>query len=112
MSIYEVSWTLYAYPNYEIYDIRLKLFIYFWTISVRQNNWMNNILWKWFIDDILVIFNGTYEEIEDFYKFAESFHDTIKFDKSSYSIDRSSWIHVRLIDLGKELGSYISRVIL
>ena len=48
------------------------------------------ILWKRFIDDIFVIFNGTYEEINDFHVFANSFHDTIKFDQPSYNEDRNS----------------------
>ena len=48
------------------------------------------IFWKRFIDDVFVIFNGTYEEISEFHKYTNNFHDTIKFDEPSYNPNKNS----------------------
>ena len=37
--------------------------------------------WKRFIDDILLLFLGTYEQLEELYTYLNSYHATMKFDK-------------------------------
>ena len=47
-------------------------------------------LWKCFIDDILCIFSGSWEQFEEFFNFLNSTHTTIKYDTPSYNSDDNS----------------------
>ena len=47
-------------------------------------------LWKRFIDDILVIFTGSWEQFEEFFEYLNSTHPTIKYDEPYYYSDTNS----------------------
>ena len=47
-------------------------------------------LWKRFIDDILLIWLGSWEESCKFFNYLNSFHMTIKFDEPYYNKDDNS----------------------
>ena len=40
--------------------------------------------WKRFIDDILLLFLGTLEELDELYTYLNSYHPTMKFDNPEY----------------------------
>ena len=46
--------------------------------------------WKRFIDDILLLFLGTHEELEELYTFLNSFHPTMKFDRPKFDTSNNS----------------------
>jgi hypothetical protein len=46
--------------------------------------------WKRFIDDILLLFLGTHEELEELYTFLNSFHPTMKFDRPEFDASNNS----------------------
>ena len=46
-------------------------------------------LWKRFIDDILIIFTGNWEQFEEFFEYLNSTHNTIKYDKPSYDSEQN-----------------------
>ena len=47
-------------------------------------------LWKRFIDDMLVIFTGSWEQFEEFFEYLNSTHPTIKYDEPCYYSDTNS----------------------
>ena len=47
-------------------------------------------LWKRFIDDVLIIFTGNWEQFEEFFNYLNSTHSTIKYDKPCYNADDNS----------------------
>ena len=46
--------------------------------------------WKRFIDDILLLFWGTYEELEELFEFLNNFHPTMKFDEPQFNKEENS----------------------
>ena len=46
--------------------------------------------WKRFIDDILLLFTGTYEELEELFEFLNNFHPTMKFDQPQFDKNNNS----------------------
>jgi hypothetical protein len=46
--------------------------------------------WKRFIDDILLLFLGTYEQLEELYTYLNSYHPTMKFDKPEFDRTNNS----------------------
>ena len=52
--------------------------------------------WKRFIDDILLLFLGTTEQLEELHTFLNSYHPTMKFDKPDYNENDNS---TNLLDL-------------
>ena len=46
--------------------------------------------WKRFIDDIFIIFTGSYEELEDFHSYLNSVHPTMKFDEYQHNRENNS----------------------
>ena len=46
--------------------------------------------WKRFIDDIFIIWTGSYSQFEAFFNFINSFHPTIKFDPPQHNKDENS----------------------
>ena len=47
-------------------------------------------LWKRYIDDILVIFTGSWEMFEEFFEYLNSTHPTIKYDQPCYNPETNS----------------------
>ena len=46
--------------------------------------------WKRFIDDILLLFLGTYEELEELFQHLNTFHPTMKFDQPQHNKEENS----------------------
>ena len=46
--------------------------------------------WKRFIDDILLLFLGSYDELEELFEHLNTFHPTMKFDKPEYNKEENS----------------------
>ena len=46
--------------------------------------------WKRFIDDVLLLFLGSFEKLEEFHAYLNSCHPTMKFDKAEYNKDDNS----------------------
>ena len=46
--------------------------------------------WKRFIDDVLLLFLGSFEQLEEFHAYLNSCHPTMKFDKPEYNKDDNS----------------------
>ena len=46
--------------------------------------------WKRFIDDVLLLFLGTYEQLEELHTFLNSYHPTMKFDKPDFDQTNNS----------------------
>ena len=46
--------------------------------------------WKRFIDDILLLFLGTREELKELHQYLNSYHPTMKFDEPDYDEDENS----------------------
>ena len=46
--------------------------------------------WKRFIDDILLLFLGSYEELEKLYSYLNGYHPTIKFDRPEFDKTNNS----------------------
>jgi hypothetical protein len=46
--------------------------------------------WRRFIDDIFIIWTGSYEQFDDFFNFINSFHPTIKFDEPDHDKEKNS----------------------
>ena len=47
-------------------------------------------LWKRFIDDVLLIFTGSWQQFEEFFEYLNSTHSTIKYDKPCYNPEENS----------------------
>ena len=48
------------------------------------------LLWKRFIDDILIIWEGSWELFQEFFNFINNFHKTMKFDEPNYASESNS----------------------
>ena len=46
--------------------------------------------WKRFIDDVLLFFSGTYEDLDRFYTYLNSVHHTMNFDKYEHDKEENS----------------------
>ena len=46
--------------------------------------------WKRFIDDILLLFLGSYDELEELFEHLNTFHPTMKFDRPEYNKENNS----------------------
>jgi hypothetical protein len=46
--------------------------------------------WRRFIDDILLLFLGSYEELDELFQFLNNFHPTMKFDEPQFNKDDNS----------------------
>ena len=46
--------------------------------------------WKRFIDDILLLFLGSYEELEELFQHLNNFHPTMKFDQPQHNEEENS----------------------
>ena len=46
--------------------------------------------WKRFIDDILLLFLGSYEELEELYSYLNGYHPTMKFDRPEFDKTNNS----------------------
>ena len=46
--------------------------------------------WRRYIDDILIIFTGTYEQFDELFKHINSVHETIKFDNPNHKKEDNS----------------------
>ena len=47
-------------------------------------------LWKRFIDDILIIFTGSWQQFQEFFEYLNNTHSTIKYDEPCYFPDDNS----------------------
>ena len=46
--------------------------------------------WKRFIDDVLIFFSGSYEELDRFHSYLNSVHPTVKFDEYEHNRENNS----------------------
>ena len=56
-----------------------------------SRNWIDRKnFFKRYIDDILIIFTGSYEEFNEFFESINNFHETIKFDTPDHDKESNS----------------------
>ena len=67
--------------------------------------------WKRFIDDILLLFLGTLEELDELYTYLNSYHPTMKFDNPEYDEQNNStnFLDLKIKIVGSEIFTDLHR---
>ena len=66
------------------------MYMFFVYLLNKYVKWKFLFLWKRFIDDILIIFTGSWEQFEEFFNYLNNTHSTMKYDKPCYNPDDNS----------------------